>query len=156
MPEELLLKMLGLLESKNTDLVSAVSFSLSTIQDSRIRKVGLEWLNLGYVKGGNKPILLLKNSVMQKDTLAVSQYFDSVFSSVATLDSDCCHDIVLEFLRLIDLIEMDIHLQRILEICYAWTPCSLCRDEVYENLLKMGEDKVNPEIIREHRCDSFE
>lgn len=153
MPERLLQKMLELIESDSVDLVEAVSYSLSSINDERIRRIGIKWLQRHPDNNFYSPFEILEKSARQEDTKLISAYFEKL---PREMDEDQCHSVILDLINFIDNIKMNHHLERVLERCYDWTPCSICRDGVYQHLLSMGEVSLKQSIKEEHEHDSYE
>jgi len=154
MPETLIVKMLELLSSKNKELTQAVRISLSYVDDDRVRTAGIALIQNSSQSDFFNGIELLANSIKQEDTETIAKYFFLVESKMK--DCEQLHSIVLDLINIADNLEMDSHLQAVLEHCYVLTPCSHCRDCIYDHLSSMEEEVINSKIKAEHAFDSFD
>jgi len=156
MPEPLFKKMLGLLDSSNVDLVEAVSYDLSYVDDERVRTIGIERLQNPSKISFCSVVKLLSSSIKQDDTQLLAECFLSIRDTLDECEIHECHGVIMDIINLADKLQVDVHLQTVLEHCYVLTPCSLCRDDVHAHLSKVDEKDVHLEIKEEHQFDSFE
>ena len=151
MPERLLVRLLELLTYDDKALISAVSYSLTKVCDERIRKIAKERFMSDSKRHFPVFVELMESSAKQEDTEEIANFFEKM---PRDLDDEEVHSIIMDLIKMVENLEMDSHLQRILNHSYYWTPCGMCRDSIYQLLYRSGRLSAN--MAHEQRHDAYQ